>query len=211
MSSMLFLRRATIFKSASAGIFLSVFLLIIAASSGAYAQGNLLIMPKRLIFEGQKRSEEINLANIGKDTATYVVSLIHIRMKSDGTFEQISQPDSGQLFADKFLRFFPRTVTLAPNEAQVVKVQLIKTNELETGEYRSHIYFRAVPREKPLGETEPGKDSGLSVKILPIFGISIPAIIRVGESDASVSISQAKLQLANDSIANVDFTFRRQG
>src|ERR1700759_689889 len=95
--------------------------------SQATAQGDLLISPLRIVFEGSKKSQEINLANVGKDTATYVVSIIDIRMKEDGSFEQITVPDSGQNFAGKYLRFFPRRVTLAPNEAQVVKIQLIKT------------------------------------------------------------------------------------
>jgi len=58
------------------------------------AQGNLMLLPRRVIFEGSKRYEELNLAKIGKDTARYVISLMHIRMKEVGGFEEISQPDS---------------------------------------------------------------------------------------------------------------------
>jgi P pilus assembly chaperone PapD len=112
------------------------------------AQGNLLITPMRVVFEGQKKIQELNLANTGNDTARYMISLIEIRMNSNGTFERISEPDSGQLFASKFLRFFPRSVILAPGEAQLIKVQLTKTGQLRDGEYRSHIYFRAVPDTK---------------------------------------------------------------
>ena len=101
------------------------------------AQGNLLVTPRRVVFEGTKRSVDLNLANIGQDTATYAISLIQIRMKEDGSFETISTPDPGQNFADQNLRFFPRSVTLPPNEAQVVKVQLLRTNQLTPGEYRS--------------------------------------------------------------------------
>lgn len=85
-------------------------------SSSAMAQGDLLIFPKRVVFEGAKRSEELSLANIGKDSATYVLSFVQIRMKEDGTFDKITTPDLAQSFADKNLRFFPRSVTLAPNE-----------------------------------------------------------------------------------------------
>lgn len=38
------------------------------------AQGDLLITPRRVVFEGNKRSTDISLANIGKDTATYSIS-----------------------------------------------------------------------------------------------------------------------------------------
>src|SRR4249920_2293167 len=69
-------------------------------STGIFAQGNLLIFPKRVVFEGGKKTEVITLSNTGKDTAKYSISFVQIRMNEDGSFENISQPDSGQMFAD---------------------------------------------------------------------------------------------------------------
>lgn len=188
-------------------------LLIICFIIGkANAQGNLLIFPKRVVFDGSKRLETLNLSNIGKDSATYIISILQIRMKEDGSFEKINQPDSGQFFADKNIRFFPRTVTLAPHEAQTVKVQVIKTNELATGEYRSHLYFRAVPKEKPLGEAEPASDrTRISVKIIPVFGISIPVIIDKGENTAVVNLSDLSFNMVNNTIPTLKMTFNRSG
>ena len=158
--------------------------------SHAIAQGDLLISPLRIVFEGQRRSQEINLANVGKDTASYTISVVDYRMNDDGSFDKIDSAGPGQQFAGPYLRFFPRKVTLAPNEAQVVKIQVIKTNELSEGEYRSHLYFRSVPDEKPLGEKDPKKDTtAISIQLTPIFGITIPVIIRVGESTADVTLS----------------------
>ena len=155
--------------------------LSISSGTGVFAQGNLLITPRRAVFEGSTRSVDLNLANTGKDTAIYSISLVQIRMKEDGGFETITEPDPGQKFADRYIRFFPRSVTLGPNEAQVVKVQLIRSGELEPGEYRSHFYFRALPKAKPLGEKEAAVDSTtISVRLTPVFGITIPVIIRVG-------------------------------
>lgn len=182
----------------------------IIISSEALAQGNLLVTPKRIVFEGVKRSEELNLANIGKDSATYDISFIQIRMKEDGSVEKISEPDSAQLFADKYLRFFPRSVTLAPNEAQTVKVQIIRTAEITPGEYRSHLYFRAVPNENPLGEKEVKKDSSISVRIIPIFGISLPVILRSGESNTQVKLSDLSV-IDKDKAPALKMTFNRKG
>ena len=176
------------------------------------AQGDLLITPRRVVFEGQKRSQELNLANTGKDTAKYNVSIVEYRMNEDGSFTQITTPDEGQNFAEKFLRFFPRSVTLAPNEAQVVKMQLIRTNELKPGEYRSHIYFRAVPKQTALGTIEKPKDStAIGVKLVPIFGITIPVIIHSGESTMKVNLSDLKLEVLNDTIPRLQFNFHRTG
>src|SRR6186713_2777014 len=106
------------------------------------AQGNLMLMPRRVVFEGSKRYEELSLANTGNDTARYLISLTHLRMNENGGVVLISQPDSGENFADNYVRFFPHSVSLGPNESQTVKIQLTKINQMVPGEYRSHIYFR---------------------------------------------------------------------
>jgi len=176
------------------------------------AQGNLLVTPRRVVFEGTKRSIDLNLANIGQDTATYAISLVQIRMKEDGGFETITTPDPGQNFADQNLRYFPRSVILPPNEAQVVKVQLVRATQLAAGEYRSHFYFRAVPKIKPLGEEETVKDStSISVRLTPVFGITIPAIIRIGESNTKVTLSDLALDIAEDATPALRLKFNRTG
>ena len=187
-------------------------ILLIVLSSDARAQGNLLINPKRVIFDGTKRSHEISLANIGKDSATYIVSFVQNRMTDDGNFEPIVQPDSGQNFADKYLRIFPRSVTLGPNEAQVIKVQVNQFNKLQLGEYRSHLYFRAVPNIRPLGEDSAKKDtSDVSVQLTAIFGISIPIIIRSGESNTRVNLSNLQLENRSGNTPALKVRFNRTG
>ncbi len=194
-------------------LYLSViFLLFICIGNEASAQGNLLLTPRRVVFDGTKRSFDLSLANVGKDTATYAISIVQIRMTEDGRFEIITEPDPGQQFATKYLRFFPRSVTLAPNEAQMVKIQLVKQNELLPGEYRSHFYFRAIPNAKPLGEGEVKRDTTtISVKLTPVFGITIPAIIRVGESTAKVTMSDISLEMVRDTVPMLKLAFNRSG
>ena len=99
------------------GKIIMVFLL--GNSLMASAQGDLLITPVRVVFEGAKQMEELSVSNISKDTARYNISFVQYRMTQTGAFQQIEKPDSGQMFADKMLRIFPRVVTLAPNETQV--------------------------------------------------------------------------------------------
>ena len=181
-------------------------------SSKLIAQGNLMITPKRVVFDGQRKTQELNLANTGKDSAHYLISMLEIRMNNDGTFEQISIPDSGQLFSSGYIRFFPRSVALGPGEAQTIKIQITRQNEMAPGEYRSHIYFRAVPEERPLGEKEPYKDtSGISVHLIPIFGISIPVIIRVGESTSAVTLSNTAFEMLHNDTPVLDMVFNRSG
>lgn len=177
------------------------------------AQGDLLIFPKRIAFEGLKnRTQNINLTNIGKDTATYKLSYNQIKMDHDGKFISIEEPEPEQRFASPFLRFYPRTITLAPNESQIVKIQLIKTNELQQGEYRSHLYFRAVPKNKVLEkEDATTKANGLSINLTPVYGLSIANIITVGEATSTVQLSNLLMSKSEDGICAISLDFNRSG
>jgi hypothetical protein len=177
----------------------------------ALAQGDLLIAPTRVIFEGKKQKEEINLINVGKDTARYSISFVQKRMKEDGSFMLIDQPDSGQMFADPYLRIFPRFVTLAPQESQVIMLQCRRRPDMAAGEYRSHLYFRSEKDYTPLGQKDPAKDSTLSVQLIPIYGIGIPVIIRSGEGNVNTTLSDVKLEISKETIPYVKFAINRTG
>lgn len=189
---------------------LLLFFVIILVIPNASAQGDLMVMPKRLVFDGSQRSQEINLANTGQDTAVYAISFINYKMVDNGNFEQVETPEEGQRFAIDFLRYFPRRVTLAPNEAQTIRVQLTRTGNLEQGEYRSHMYFRAVEKQTALGEDDENPSEGIAIQIKTIFGISIPIIIQHGERISNVSLSEFELNL-KDSIPSLSIKINRTG
>lgn len=133
-------------------------------------------------------------------------------MTEDGGFETITEPDESQKFATPYIRFFPRTVTLNPDEVQTVKIQAIRTGELAPGEYRSHLYFRATPKEKPLGDETPAQqDQTISIKLVPVFGITIPVIIRQGVPTANVTLTDLALTFENDTLPRIAFVFNRSG
>ena len=191
---------------------LLVFSFLTSAIAPALGQGNLLITPRRVVFDGSRKVMELNLANTGQDTARYNISFVQYRMTEDGAFEEITEPDPGQLFADKHLRFFPRSILLGPNEAQVVRMQVLGRERLEPGEYRSHIYFRAVPNELALGEIDPNADTtAVSIRLIPIFGITIPVIIRVGDNTTETTLSDLGLTKDEDGRISLEFTFNRTG
>ena len=201
-----------ILKTVRLLLFTCIVVLPVFFTTTASAQGDLLVTPKRVVFENGKRSQEVNLANIGKDTATYVITVVQFRMTEDGQFTKILKPDSAELFADKNIRFFPRTVTLAPNEAQSIKIQVIKTNEMQSGEYRSHFYFRAMPKEVALGDSSTSKkDTTISVHITPIFGITMPVIIRIGECFSKINFSDINFKMENDTTPSLSLKFHRSG
>lgn len=175
-----------------------LFTFVFLFTAPLFAQGDLMIMPKRLVFDGSQRSQEINLANTGSDTAVYAISFVNYKMTENGNFEQVETPEEGQRFATDFLRYFPRRVTLAPNEAQTIRVQLTRTGNLEQGEYRSHMYFRAVEEQTALGVEEAEEAEGISINIKTVFGISIPIIIRHGAATTQVELKDLVLETSGE-------------
>ena len=178
---------------------LYLFLLLLSLSFVSKAQGDLLITPQRVVLEGNKQIEEIVVANIGQDTAFYSISLIEYRMDEDGNLHEITEPIPGLKFASPFLRYFPRSIELAPNESQVVRIQVRRRPGLEEGEYRSHLYFRAVPKQEPQGnETAATDTTAIGIRLIPIYGISIPVIVRIGNLSVSCTISDLALEQRGD-------------
>lgn len=174
------------------------------------AQGDLLITQKRVVFEGNKQIEELDLVNTGRDTATYSISFLHFNMKEDGSYQPINQPDPGQMFADPYLRIFPRQVTLAPGEPQIIMLQCRRSADMVAGEYRSHLYFRSEKNYKPLG-TKIIDTNQLAVQLIPIYGISIPVMIRSGQVSVTATLSDLKLEVKNDTLAYLRLSVNRTG
>lgn len=164
-------------------------------ASASATVGDLLVAPTRLVFEGNRRSAEVTLVNVGPAAATYRISLIHLVMNEAGELEEVEEPPPGTRIADPLLRFSPRQVRLEPNIAQTVRIQLRKPAELEPGEYRSHMLFRAVPPPDALvpEPQEQENATGLSIRLIPIYGVSIPVIIRHQTSDGAASLSDLEL------------------
>lgn len=204
----LYLLRLTIRSSVVAPV---LFLLLITAS---YAQGpnDLLVAPPRAVFEGTTRSISVSLINRGSDTGAYVISMRNYRMTEEGKLEEISEPDSGQLFADAIIRYFPRQVVLAPAEEQTLRLQLVAGRDIPDGEYRSHIYLRAIPRARAAEEEiDTMREDGISMRLTPVYGIIVPVIVRHGDVTVAVDIPRADLDMSNPSQPILNLQMNRWG
>lgn len=191
-------------RNAKRGIFMLWGLLIICGNlTTCLAQANLVVIPKRVVFEGNKRTQEINLGNGSNDSAQYTISIVEMKMKPDGSFEEVKTTDSSENYASGHLRVYPRYVNLGPSESQNVKVQLVNTKNLAPGEYRSHILIKTAPKKKPANYKKLEKMvTNLAVKLSPIFAVTIPVIIRVGAYNATLNISDVTFKMATSTDGN---------
>ncbi len=189
-------------------------LLSLGLSSTANAgPGDLLVSPVRVVFEDRKRVAEVTLVNKGQQNATYRISFENRRMLRNGAFEKIDMPGNGDLFAEKLVRYAPRRVVLAPNAPQTLRLMLRKPSTLEEGEYRSHLHFAAVPEESGSSSIEAGQDDtdGISIKLTPVYGLTIPIIVRHGALEATAAITRLKQSKDNQGRTVLEFVFERTG
>lgn len=160
--------------------------------------GDLLVAPTRIVLGGPKRTAEINLLNIGTKPALYRISLVHERMDENGRLVDVETSGPNDKFADDLVRFTPHQVLLAPQISQVIRIQMRLPANLDAGEYRSHMLFRAVTApaaddKAPIAGTPP---KGISVQITPVYGVSIPVIVRSGQTSASTDFSDVHVVTA---------------
>ena len=192
-------------------IFLFTLLSVSFPGQHLAAQGDLLVAPKRIVFEGRERYKELTLSNTGKDTARYSISFLHYKMNEVGSLQELPAGDSSLLFADKYVRYFPRSVTLAPGESQVVRLQRTQNGQMETGEYRSHLYLRSATSQPASADVQ-GKATGagaITIKLNTVFGIAVPVILHVGESTTTVALSHGSFQPSGKPYINI--TLNRDG
>lgn len=155
---------------------------------------DLTLAPMRIVFEGRQRTAEIDLMNRGDAPGTYRISFTHLEMTADGRLVELTSPQPGARFADEFVRYSPRQITLEAGQTQVLRLQLRKPADLPIGEYRAHLRFVLVPNHTPEPTPEASEPTTTSIRLIPVYGVSIPVIVRHGDLAATVSISELNLQ-----------------
>ena len=176
-------------------------------SAPAAAQGDLLIAPTRVIIS-QGGSSEVILSNIGSDPATYRISVELRRMSEDGDFSAVTEAEAtpAEQAALQMVTYAPRRIALLPGQPQSVRISIRPPAGLPDGEYRVHLNFRAVPPAlKPEASTEPA--AGVSIKLTPVYGITIPVFVRRGRLEAAATLANAHVvKTSSGSYVELDMT-----
>ena len=168
--------------------------LIAAIPGGARAGvGDLLVAPTRIVLDGS-RGTEIILNNIGDEPATYRISVELRRMTPDGDLVDVTDPNAEEKAAEDMIVYAPRRVTLAPHDPQTIRIAARAPQGLPDGEYRVHLLFRAIPASKPIAATPADAPKGLNLQLIPIYGVTIPVIVRLGNLEAKAGISNVALE-----------------
>lgn len=191
---------------------LGVFAALLLAAGPAWAQ--LMVHPTRLVLGPGERAGQLEIINGGSEPASYSISLVNRRMGEHGEFSAIDTPLPGEQFADDMLRYSPRRVTLAPGASQVIRIMARRPAALEPGEYRSHLLFSRLPdpettRSKAAGDS--GDDEGIGIALTALVGISIPVIVREGDTSAEVGLADMTVSAPPGSAPVLSLAMLRTG
>lgn len=162
------------------------------------AQGDLLVAPTRVILDG-RRGTEVILSNIGDEEATYRIGLELRRMLENGRLVPVEQADANdkEEAALGMIRYAPRRVVLPPGQPQAVRLAARPGAELPDGEYRVHMSFRAIPKPRAITDEERNTDQ-VAIRLVPIYGVTIPIIVRHGRVEAQAAIAQPRIVQGED-------------
>ena len=179
------------------------------------ALADLALFPTRIVLENNQRAAQVELMNSGTAPETYRINLVNRSMGEAGEFLPLDAPGPGDLFADPLLRYSPRQVTVQPGSSQTVRILVRKPAKLAAGEYRSHLQFDRVADS--VGATsieQAGQSDGKSIGVVitALVGASIPVIVRHGETQMSVTLSElALLPAVGDAGPALSFQINRSG
>ena len=165
----------------------------LSITAPAQAQGDLLVAPTRVILDGA-RGTEVVLSNIGAEEATYRIGLDLRRMTEDGRLEPVEKVDANDTeeAALGMIRYAPRRISLPPGQPQAVRLSARPGADLPDGEYRVHMSFKAIPRPREVTD-EDTQGEGVTLRLIPIYGITIPIIVRHGNVEAQVALTQPSI------------------
>lgn len=183
--------------------------------------GDINLFPKRVVIDGRRSIATIGLFNKTADAGDYEIKIVDMAMTPEGqllNFDNGAPPEitAKVKTASPFLRYSPRRVTLQGSESQTIRIMARGDNELPDGEYRSHFLAVSVPRDEQQGfsidDAVAGETAdGIGVQIKPRFGISIPVIVRIGQTTLSVGIREAQLLTAEDGSQAIGMIITRAG
>src|SRR3954453_4739373 len=155
--------------------------------------GDLLVAPQRLVFDGG-RGAEVILNNVGEEPATYRISVEFRRMTENGDLVDVATPSATDKAAEDMIIYAPRKVTLAPHEPQAIRIAARAPQGLPDGEYRVHMLFRAIPPATPVVQAAVAQpEKGLRFELIPVYGVTIPVIVRLGNLQATAGIANVRL------------------
>ena len=193
-----------------------------APAGSVGGMGDINLYPKRVVIDDRNRVASVGVYNKTANTGDYDITIADMMMTPDGRLVELASVKDGDPTrarlkgASDMVRWSPHRFTLPGNESQMVRIMARVSPDLPPGEYRTHFSTIAVPPGDDgltIDEAANGKQTatGIGVKITPRFGISIPVIIRVGETTLTSGLKDFAVNSTPEGQKLVRITITRSG
>lgn len=164
--------------------------------------GDVNLYPKRVVITDRERTATIGLYNRAAASGDYDITITDMMMTPEGRLIDLATVPDPALAAKvksatSMIRWSPHRVTLPANEAQLVRIMARVPPDLPPGEYRAHFSAISVPPDTGDLSIEQAANgtsaNGVGVQIVPRFGISIPVIVRVGDTTLTAGLRDLRV------------------
>lgn len=183
--------------------------------------GDINLFPKRVVIDGRRAIATVGLYNKAASEGDYEIDIVDMMMTGDGQLVPLDSVPPGTdtsrvKTASPIIRYSPRRVLLRANKSQTIRIMARADATVPDGEYRSHFMAIAIPPTTEGGlsienAVNGGQDNGIGVTITPRFGISIPVIVRIGQTTLQAGLADFKVLTARDGTQAIQLAVTRSG
>jgi len=183
--------------------------------------GDINLYPRRVVIQGRQRTAQVGLFNRTANEGDYEIDITEMAMTPEGRLIALDQVEDSALAArvksaKDMIRWSPKRLSLGGSESQTIRLMARPSPDLPAGEYRAH--FLAISRPDvvaggvTIDEAVSGRqENGIGVTIKPRFGISIPVIVRVGETSLTLGIENPHVVNLPDGRRALSLKLTREG
>lgn len=175
--------------------------------------GGIAISPTRLVMDG-RRGGQITLYNSSSAPVSYRVESLDMAIDETGAHTAVADGTVPAWSALPHIRYAPRQVTLQPGQRQAIKIIARVPADLAAGEYRSHLRFSSIPTVAPVDdapEQKSGEERMVSVTVGMDFRVTIPLLLRVGETQGGAAIERSQIVAGTQGGRVANVTVARTG
>ncbi|WP_413612836.1 hypothetical protein [Bdellovibrio sp. HCB-110] len=176
-----------------------IFSLLLFFPSLLFAQAQ--VFPTHLTLTEEAPSSYLNLRNSSSENQSYKIELMFFKMQKDGSMKR--EPNAPNLLTD-VIKFSPKTISLAPNEKQVVRVMATSFDSLTDGEYYIHIHFLPSVNKSEDKESEVKKSSSFSLTAK--IAVAVPIVVRKGTGTLTGEVKNFKATYDKQKDLNVNLS-----
>jgi hypothetical protein len=171
-------------------IWLLVAFAVLLPQAAHAKNAEIMMLPTRIVMEKADRNSTVVIKNVGDATGNFTAELVDMKMLESGMVVPYEEGETPAYSAIPYVHISPKSMTLKPGESQNVRLLLRRPENMEPGEYRSHLKVRLVDDTDEASNTA-GKDAVISIKTNLV--IVIPIIVRNGETNMTLGIEEPKL------------------